>query len=209
MPTCRITPVRSLWLADQGVPRAGRSTSALPAGKISSWYSLSDYAREFVAEKSLAVSEYGRVLMSKWAPGTAWTKVRSKWIRSSRSVFRISRQSWLANRVSLVSSICSRLRKEVHHIMRRRIDVAEDPGWREQSFAGRAQDAFPFSTVCFANTAAVPAIWAIQTRENASPRIPEKTCYTENSSKLIRTPSVVSFSRLADLLRKNLNEYFF
>jgi len=95
-PTCRI-----------------RSTPASAACKISSWYSPSNYALEFVAEKSLAVSEYGRVLMSKWAPGTARRKVRSKWIRSSRSVFRISLQSWLANRVSLVSSICSRLRSMV------------------------------------------------------------------------------------------------
>jgi hypothetical protein len=43
----------------------------------------SGYAREFVVEKSLAVSGYGRVRMSKWAPGTAWTKALSKWTNAT------------------------------------------------------------------------------------------------------------------------------
>src|SRR5260370_8950028 len=73
-----------------------------------SWCSPSDFAKEFAAEKSLAVSEYGCVPTSKWAPGIAWKKARSRWIRSRHSVFRISLQSWRASRVSLVSSICSR-----------------------------------------------------------------------------------------------------
>jgi hypothetical protein len=76
--------------------------------KLSSWCSPSAFARVFVEEKSLAVSEYGRVSMSKWATGTAWKKVRSKWIPSRRSVFRISLQHWRASLDSWVSSICSR-----------------------------------------------------------------------------------------------------
>src|ERR1035438_9504530 len=47
----------------------------------------------------------GRCPTSKWARGTGWKKVRSKWIRSSRSVFRISHRNWRASRVSWASSI--------------------------------------------------------------------------------------------------------
>src|ERR1039458_3340917 len=42
-----------------------------------------------------------------------WTKVRSRWIRSSQSVFRISLGSWRASRVSWASWICSRWRSTV------------------------------------------------------------------------------------------------
>src|SRR5437016_407182 len=49
----------------------------------------------------------------KVGTATEWKKVRSKWIRSSRSVFRISPQHWRASRDSWASLICSRLRNTV------------------------------------------------------------------------------------------------
>src|ERR1700735_4534706 len=67
--------------------------------KLSVWFLPSGSAKEFAAEKSLAVYEYGRVLTLNWATVTAWKKVRSRWIRSSRSAFPISLRSWRASRV--------------------------------------------------------------------------------------------------------------
>src|SRR5207247_3879517 len=95
-------------------PRSQGSYLPSSAGcKLSSWSSPSVCAREFVAEKLLAAFGYGRSPTSKWVPGTVWKRVRSRWIRSLRSVFRISLQSWRESRVSWVSSICLKSRSTV------------------------------------------------------------------------------------------------
>src|SRR5258708_190295 len=57
-----------------GPSAAGRLVRP-PGCKLSRWSSASAYAREFVAEKSLAAFGYGRVPMSKWAAGILWKKV--------------------------------------------------------------------------------------------------------------------------------------
>ena len=95
------------------MPCAGPSTPILyrrTGCKLPSWSSPSACATEFVAGKSLAACAYGRGPTSKSATVTGWTKVRSKWIRSSQSAFRISPGSWPASLASWASSICSRWR---------------------------------------------------------------------------------------------------
>src|SRR5579872_2492920 len=64
----------------------------------------------YAAEKLLAVSGSGSIPTSRLAGATAWRKVRSKSIPSSRLVYKTSRRVWRASRVFWAWSICSKSR---------------------------------------------------------------------------------------------------